>query len=125
MSADYYEQVYNEDEKEQGKPTHYLREDCFARLWRTPDQIYTIVIRRLITLDDLSDTTTLSMLTRVWDEIIVFGAVWRVFIDLGDFARANQMKTHQISLINTIEPTEAKENIDTSRAGLEVLGREY
>lgn len=125
MTDDVYESKYVEGENSYGMPEGYMREDCFARLWPTPDKQYTIVLRRKITLTDLSTSNQLTAIAEVWDEILIFGAIWRGFIDFGDFARANQMKAHQVSLLDTITPTEVKELGDTSRAGLEVLGREY
>ena len=125
MDMDEYEIKYIEGENAYGKPEKYVREDCFARLWPTPDKLYTVVLRRLITLTDLSDINTVTPIPSVWDEIIVYGGVWRAFIDFGDFARANAMKSHQVTLLDTITPTAVKELGDTSRAGLEVLGREY
>lgn len=122
---DWYELNYTDGVNAWGKPEKYLREDCFARLWPTPDKAYTLTLRRLIVLTDLSDTKQTTDIPQVWDEIIGYGGCWRAFIDLGDFARANQVKAHQVTLLNTVTPTEVKEKADYSRAGLEVLGREY
>lgn len=125
MEEDEYEQKYVEGDQNNGKPRKYLREDCFARLWPTPNDAYTIVIRRNIILTDLSDANPLSPLPQVWTEILIYGAIWRAFIDMGDFARANAMKGHWTSLVNTIIPVPQKELGDTRRAGLEVMGRDY
>jgi hypothetical protein len=125
MENDRYESEYQEGENFYGTPQFYTRMDCFATLLPTPDKAYTLVLRRKIILTDLSSSNQLSSLPQVWDEILIFGAVWRGFFDFGDFARANQVKAHQVSLLDTIVPTPAKELGDTSRAGLEVLGREY
>lgn len=122
---DTYEQNYVEGTQNYGKPTRYVREQCFARLWPTPDQVYTINIRRNIILTDLSGSNPTLSIPQVWTEIIIQGAIWRVFFDLGDFARANAVKQNQVTLINTITPTEQKELKDTRRAGLEVLGRDF
>lgn len=116
-----YELIYNESDNSEGKPRKYVREDCFARLWPTPDQAYTVVIRRRVILADISESNDTFSIPQVWYEIIVYGAVWRIFIDLGDFQRASAMKAHQVSLVNTIQPTEIKELGDTSTAGLEVI----
>lgn len=118
ITAREYERLYNEQTTAQGKPCKYLREDCYARLWPTPDNIYTIVLRRNIVLADISESNNTLPIPQVWTEIVIYGAIWRAFIDFGDFARANAMKAHQVSLLDTIEPTEIKELGDTAMAGL-------
>lgn len=125
IEPDVYEGWYINKENERGAPTHYTREDCFARLWPTPDAEYTMVLKRLITLTDISASNTTPGIPRVWHEIIGMGGSWRAFIDFGDIARANAIKQHQIALINTTVPTQAKEERDSREAGLEVLRREY
>ena len=126
MTVDEYEQVYNENTCDQGKPIKYLREECFARLWPTPDQVYTIWMRRNTVLADLDEVLNNTLvIPQVWSEIIIYGAVWRALIDLGDIARATAMKSHQVSLLDTVTPVEQKEDADNSRAGVDVLGRDY
>lgn len=125
MSTDEYENRYDTDSDEEGMPTHYTREGCFARLWPTPDQAYTVSLKRLITLEDLSTLVPTPDVPRVWWEIIIYGGLWRAFIDFGDFSRANQIKTHQVSLINSTVPVPAKEERDSREAGVEVHKPEY
>lgn len=125
MSTDVYENNYDSDSDSQGAPTHYVREGCFARLLPTPDKAYLISMKRLIMIEDITNEKPRFDLPRVWHEIIAFGAIWRGFINLGDIARANQIKNHQVALINTTVPTAAKEERDSRTAGLEVLRREY
>lgn len=124
MTVFEYETKYVEGVDNYAMPCKYTREGCFARLWPTPDDIYTITIKYWTTLADLADGSD-PIIPQAWHEIIVFGGIWRGFIDIGDFARANQMKAHQVSLINSMSPVEAKEEIDTHTGGIEVLGREY
>lgn len=125
MTTDEYENRYDEDTDSQGLPTHYTRENCFVRLWPTPDQAYTLSMKRLITLEDLSNLVTEPEIPREWWEIIRFGGIWRLFIDFGDYSRASQIKTHQISLINSMVPVQAKEERDSREAGVEVWKPEY
>lgn len=125
MDDSEYEEKYNEDPSHYGKPQKYIREGCFARLWPTPDQDYVITIRRNIILDDLSNDNSTSPLPQVWTEIIIYGAIWRAFIDFGDLARSKEIKAHQVSLLTTVRSTESKELDDVQMAGLEVMGREY
>lgn len=125
MSTDEYENRYSSDSSEETIPTHYTREGCFARLWPTPDDAYVISLKRLVTLDDLSNTVTEPEIPRAWWEIIRFGGLWRAFIDYGDYARANQIKGHQVSLIDSMVPVPAKEERDSREAGVEVHVPEY
>lgn len=120
-----YDNNYDTDEDSQGKPWGYTREGCFVRLWPTPDKAYTIILKRWITLDDLTDTVQYPDIPRVWHEVIQLGGLWRAFIDFGDVSRANQIKNHQISLINSIVPTQAKEEGNDKYAGVEVLRSDY
>ncbi len=119
-----YENFYVEGEDQYGYPEKYLREGCFARLWPTPDKVYTMTIKYWTTLADLANGQD-PQIPQAWHEIIKYGAVWRGYIDLGDFARANQMKTHQISLIDSMAPVEAKEEFDTHTGGVEVIRAPY
>lgn len=125
MSTDEYESVYIEKDYERGAPTHYTRENCFVRLFPTPDKEYTISMKRLITLEDLSNIKTTLDIPRVWHEIVMYGAVWRLFLDFGDISRSNHFKAHQVSLINSTIPTESKEEEDSREAGVIAYRPEY
>ena len=124
MTAFEYEMLYNEAETERSTPEKYLREGCFARLWPTPDKVYEMVIKYWTTLADLAADND-PAIPQVWHEIILYGGVWRGFIDIGDFARANQIKAHQVSLIDSTSPVEAKEEFDTHTGGVEVIRAPY
>ena len=120
-----YNSLYDLSEFARGQPSGYTRENDFIRFYPTPDYAYTIVLKRLILLDDLSDTNTVPEIPRVWHEIIQFGGLWRAFIDFGDIARANHIKNHQVSLINSTVPVQAKEEGQDKFAGVEVLRSDY
>lgn|SRR5690606_9580117 len=126
ITANTYESIYRDDEEEWGMPTKFVLEGCIVRFWRTPDQEYTVIIRRLVALNDLGVLVTTPNVPNVWHEIILYGGLWRAYIDVGDHVRANNIKLLQSELINTIVPTEAKEEqTNTSLAHVEVLGRDY
>jgi hypothetical protein len=55
-----------------------------------------------------------------WHELILFGGVWRGYIKLGDYNRANAMKNHQVGLIESTVPVEAKEETDSRDVGLSI-----
>ena len=126
ITRDVYEQKYADTEDQWDIPVEYVREACIVRLWPTPDDEYTITIRRNVALTDLSSIQSSSIIPQVWDEIIVMGGLWRACVDLGDVARANFFKSLQSEMINTIVPTEANEAQSNSQlAHVEVLGLEY
>jgi len=126
ITRDMYEQQYHDTEDQQGLPIEYLREGCIIRLFPTPDAIYTITIRRLVALSDLSYIKTSSGIPQVWDEIIMMGGLWRACVDLGDVARANFFKSLQSEMINTIIPTESQEAQSNSQyAHVEAPGYDY
>jgi hypothetical protein len=110
-----YDNNYTANSDFNGKPWGYTREGCFVRL----------VLKRWITIDDLTDANATAELPIVWHEVIQLGGLWRCFIDLGDVARANQIKNHQVALINSIVPTQAKEEGNDKYAGVEVLRADY
>lgn len=123
-----YENLIVEGEANYGRPEKYGREGCFARLWPTPDKAYTLTIKYWTTLSDFDSTSPVIQrpeIPQVWHEIILYGAVWRGFLEIGDFARGNEVKTHQISLINSTSPVEAKEEFDTHTGGVEVIRAPY
>lgn len=126
ITRDVYEQLYQDSENQWNIPVKYVREGCLIRLWPTPDDEYTITIKRLVALTDLSSINIVSGIPQVWDEIIVFGALWRACVDLSDVVRAQWYKSLQAEMINTIIPTEVNEAQSNSQlAHVEVPGLEY
>lgn len=128
-TMDEYESLYVDDtivSSAQDTPTKYVREACFLRMWPTPDKVYRVRISRRIILADIASAAgSTSAIPAVWDEIIVAGAVYRAYYDFGDIVRGKEFKNLQGSLMAGLEPVESKELIDTARAGLEVMGRDY
>lgn len=123
--AEEYEKRYNEQTGEQDFPSHYVREGCLIKLWPTPDDVYTVTLRRWITLADISAGNGPDV-PQEWHEIIGFGGLWRAYIDMGDLARAANIKTHQVSLINTTPETETKErDANTSLARVNIANTDY
>lgn len=125
MDTDEYENRYNSDETSRSFPTHYTREDCFFRLWPTPNGVYTMSMKRTITLIDLSDAQTTPEIPRAWWEVIIYGAIWRAFMDYGDFDRSQAIKAHQIALLNSLVPVESKEEQDSREAAVTVYRPSY
>lgn len=120
MDVNEYETVYSEQTSLQAIPTHYVREANCIRLWPTPDIIYSITIRWWITLADLSDDNTLTGLPQNWDEIVLYGALWRGYGEKNnDWSRATVAQNFQDKLINEVVPIESKEKINTKYAALQ------
>jgi hypothetical protein len=121
----------SEEEREtssdaQGRPERYFRDGGLFRLDPVPDKVYTLTIKYWTTLSDLDNSPTSDpLIPRSWHEIIVFGAIWRGFLQLRDFEASTFYKQQQIALINSSVPVEAKEEIDSRLAGVECPGRDY
>lgn len=125
ITIDVYEGKYDEDTDARGFPVEYVREGCAVRIWPTPDAVYVITQKYWTTLADLDNTNSTPSIPASWHEIIFFGALWRTFISVGDFPRANAAKQHQVSLVNSSVPVEAKEEVDSHRAGVSIIVNDY
>jgi hypothetical protein len=102
-----------------------VREGCNVKLWPTPDDVYTITIKYNTVLEDLSDDNASSNLPHQWDEIILYGAVWRGWIKLGDTEKAKEIKGFWTSLFSGLKPVESKEEVDTHYAALNAMRPDY
>ena len=120
-----YESIRETTDDNRGKPTKYYREEAKIRLHPIPDDIYTLTIKYWTTLADLNLSGSNLLIPRGWHEMVLYGGVWRGFLRLRDYEAAQTFKNHQIALINSSVPVEAKEERDSHAAGLEVLGRDY
>lgn len=125
MSVDDYMSKWNETEDQRGYPTDYVRESCIFRLWPTPDDVYTLQVRYWGILQDLGASNTTINIPSIWWEPIIHGGVVRAAIDLGMREAADFHNKWQEKLIEDIASIETKEEEDSHRSGLEVLGREY
>ena len=120
ITRQYYETVFVDTTDNEAFPTNYFRENDQIILYPTPDNAYTLVITYNATLTDLSAAGDVPEIPAVWHEILAYGAGWRRFIQLSDYARANALKAHQNTLIADIKPVEAKEDVDFRMAHVEV-----
>lgn len=126
MTPNHYEDVYNETVDEQAIPTHYVREADCIRLWPTPDDVYTITIKYYKFLNDLLDPTITSLgVQKNLEEIVLMGAIYRGFVRLGFWDRANAARSHQSSLIDGAKMVEEIEETDNRYSGFEVILPEY
>lgn len=125
MSIKEYESSYSADTEKQAKPTKYFRAANAIILWPTPDDIYTVILHYRTKLDDLTDSNVDPQLPRSWQEMLYVGAVARAFFDNGDFENEKKSNAKYVQLINSAVPVEAKEEWDSSKAGVQPLGIEY
>ena len=126
MTRVVYDSLYSANSQDQTKytiPTDYVRENDCIIFYPSPNQSYNVKLRFLQTIADLSDSNTSLTIPQSWHEIILLGAVWRGFITFGDMDRADRIKQHQLSLITSSVPVEAKEEFDSHLSGVEVIGR--
>lgn len=109
-----------------GFPIRYAREGVCIKLDPVPDDIYDLILKANIEIDDLEGITNEQPeIRRVWHEIIEFGAKWRRFNDMGDYNRQTANRNTQLELLKSTTPVKAKEKEDYRLAGLEVIGRKY
>lgn len=120
MGRPEYEGLYVNRTDARGLPTHYIREADDFILWVTPDVAYPLTVGYWGIFSDLSDANPTPEVPQVWHEILLMGAVWRGFLRLEDFAKAQAMKAHQISLIKSTATVESKEETDSRDAGISV-----
>lgn len=123
MDARQTEFLYDEQSTTWAIPRKYLIENCYIRLWPTPDQIYAIVIRKWTILADIQASGL--PIHQIWSEIVINGAVWRAALDFGDAAKVKLFQDQQTRQIATTTPREQKEKVDYQHAGLFVLGGEH
>lgn len=125
MDNDEYEKVFNENVDMRAIPERYIRDGNCIKLWPTPDKVYTLTLYYWIQLSDLTDINNNPRIPRNWHEIIVIGAVWRGWIDLNDWTRAQTVREFCENMINGIVPAESKEERDFHRATTPVLRERY
>lgn len=125
ITRDVFSQKYENRVDSEGKPELYFRESNGIRLWMTPDDAYKITLKYRAGLADLDDTNDTAVIPQEWHEVILFGAVWRAQIGVTrDYNGAKITRAFQGSLIDGMSTTDDKEQEDSHRAGLEVLGRD-
>lgn len=118
MSIAFFQETYNDNAliqiQYQGQPNLYYRNGSDLILYPVPDQPYTIKAQMLLSLADLA-SGNYPDIPREWDELVLYGAVWRVFLETGDVLRADYFVNHQTRLINNTVPVQSKEETDFTR----------
>lgn len=122
MDVSEYENDFVNNTDARSKPIKYYREGTNVGLWPTPDAVYTITEKYLTTLADLAINA--PSCPQSWHEIILFGGIYRSFLDVGDKTSAAYFRKEQANMSNMRVPTKAKEEkMDNKYAGLNVLRR--
>lgn len=120
-----YANVYVAGSNAYAIPEKYFRENAAAKVWPTPDKAYACTLKYTTILAELEDPTDEPGVPHDWREILLFGAQWRGYYRLGDIVRGERMKKLDATMINDAVPVEAKEEGDSSEAGVEYLRNDY
>jgi hypothetical protein len=122
MEVAEYETLYANSTGLRGIPTRYYRENNNIGLWPTPDGVYTIIEKYLMPLADL--VVAAPAVVQTWHESILFGGIYRSFLDVGDRVNAAYFRKEQANMINTTPETKATEEKTSMKwAGLSVPRR--
>jgi hypothetical protein len=105
------------------RPEYYTRRGNQIVFRNTPDASYTVRVYYRKSLGDVLSSGT--GLPQAWDEVVMYGGVWRGFAKLGDWNRKQHAKATQAELVQPKKPTKVKELEDTRMAGLAVVRRPY
>lgn len=122
MEYQIYQDNYINLVSENAKPINYIRYGTSIIFYPTPDYAYNITYNYWNVIADIGVTPSIP---QSWHEIILYGALWRGFLRLGDYNRSDAAKDYQDILIRDTTPVESKELENANKAGLAVLGREY
>jgi hypothetical protein len=102
-----------------GMPEYYVRRDDVIRFWPVPDDVYTIRVLLLRSLDTMQYLSVEQTgLPREWDELTVEGAITRGHYYNQDYNLAQQAENFRVMKIRTAQSTHAKEEEDSRYAGL-------
>lgn len=119
-----FERVANDDDSAKGAPENYFREGVGIRLYSdaggAPDATYTLRIKYRVTLADLDSGNTTLVIPDVWHELVLMGGHWRGLHRLHDYEGAREIRNTQIGMINSTVEVEAKEEVDSPLAGIEI-----
>ncbi|KKN23044.1 hypothetical protein LCGC14_0908870 [marine sediment metagenome] len=119
-----FERVANDDTSAKGAPENYFREGIGIRLISSagggPDATYTLRIKYRVTLADLATSNTTLVIPDVWHELILMGGFWRGLHRVRDYEAAREVRNTQIGMINSTVEVEAKEEVDSPLAGIEI-----
>lgn len=105
------------------KPEYYVRRGNKIIFRNVPDTAYTVRVHYRKSLGDVLSSGT--GIPQAWDEVVMYGAVWRGYAKLGDWNRKQMAKATQAELIQPKKSTEVKELGDTRMAGISFASRPY
>jgi hypothetical protein len=125
LSVSTAEESLDLDVTSRGAPEYYRRFENTIQLYPVPDGVYTLRVTHQKVLADLSTGNTTAPIPRSWHEIILYGAVWRGFSELGDMKQMAMFQNTQATLVSSAIPVQSKEETDTRFAGMYVHGYDY
>lgn len=120
-----YEQIednLSDELEDRAQPMWCARHNDQLVLHPVPDQVYTIRVLYLKTLEDVNNSG--FPVPQEWAEPILLGAVYRQWRSLGDWNNATAARLDRDTLIATLATTATKEN-KSKVAALSVLRRRY
>lgn len=120
VSQAYYDNNLISQTSAQDKPQYYMREGGNITFLPTPDDVYNIKLRYLKILSDIP--TDGPVVHQTYHEIIELGAIWRGHLLFRDFNSAREVKSFQLSLLQSSLSNASKEDRNTKYAGVEVVG---
>jgi len=121
VEVDEFAENYNSDPDSNAQPTSYTPRYA-DKIWLnpTPDKAYFVTVYYKSKLPDITSDPAPQ---RLYD-IILYGAIWRGFMQGGDHNRGVSAKAFQSSLIKDHRPQEDKDEKDSRMAGVEVITEE-
>lgn len=121
MTQDWFDTQFNPSTNRRGIPEYFLRQDETIVLWPIPDDVYTVRLYYLKTLDSLLVGVVESTeLPREWHELVVEGAVTRGHYYRQDYNLARESENFRVMKLRTASTVSAKEEEDSRWAGLMV-----
>ena len=101
------EWVLQQDNDTNSQPAYYTHTGSNFIFSPTPDGAYSITHYYVKVVTALSaDADTTVFIHRTWDEIIKYGALWRLFQDYGEYDRMIHSRNVWRTLINSMPETE-------------------
>lgn len=104
-------------------PLYYARYNSNIVFLPVPNDVYVCQLQFRSTLQDLADQDVI--IPQAWHEFIYIGAGIRRFRDLGEYARASNLRTERDALAISLPDDPTKEFVDNSLSGVRVLKRRY
>lgn len=117
------QQRQSNDDTDRDTPQVYARFNTDIYFWPVPDEDYVVQLQIRKTLADIGSTG--PAIPQVWHEFVLYGAIFRYFMDLGEQRRAMAYRSMQESLAVTTPDDPSKERLGNSYSGITTPRRRY